>query len=160
MNINGQTVRKWLCYGVFYSVVHVLDSNVTVLLGWMPVNHVWKLPLPIGPPTVMEKCEPLWTISISSSPFTKRFACKNRIANTQKKDFNFFMIFIPVQRELSDALVIVLASRNTNGTGFWPTIQTMTVVVYSWTGFYFLHVAHADVSKILSNNNNKDPTES
>ena len=85
MNINGQTVRKWLCYGVFYSVVHVLDSNVTVLLGWMPVNHVWKLPLPIGPPTVMEKCEPLWTISISSSPFTKRFACKNRIANTQKK---------------------------------------------------------------------------
>lgn len=42
------------------------------------------------------------------------------------------------------ARVIADASRNTSGTGCWPTTPTMTAKEYSWTGSCFPPVASAD----------------
>ena len=54
------------------------------------------------------------------------------------------------QHPRSDAVATVSVSKSLNGIDCWLTIQMTTVREYSWTGFYFQHVALAGEHSIVS----------
>lgn len=70
-----------------------------------------------------------------------------RVLKRQLKIKIFLMIFCEGKAKPNGVLAIVDASKNTNGTVYWPTTRTTTVKEFLWIGFYSLHVAFADVHR-------------